>query len=178
MSYQSVGNRNNFLFIELFLSVVFLLSFQLRSQAAESIALSWNASDPAAARFEIYYGMASHYYSGYQIVGNTNQTVIAGLNFGTTYYFAVSETDTNGHQSGLSSEIHFVAGSATLTSVNIGGHRMIVNLQGSTGQRYFVQSSTNLVDWAPYQTNAAPFQFTTTSDPTIAQQYFRACRSE
>ena len=140
--------------------------------------LSWDASDPAAAAFQIYYGTTSHNYSQYEVVGKTNQAVISGLNFGTTYYFAVLENDAKGDQSGLSSEISYVAGSATLTSVNIGGHQMTVNLQGSAGQQYIVQSSTNLVDWTPYQTNSAPFQVTTTPDPAIAHQYFRAYRMQ
>jgi hypothetical protein len=175
MSYQSfVGYRN--LFYRLILCAAFLSGFQIQSQASESIALSWQPAGSGNAGFYIYYGTGSHAYSNIVTVGNTNQAVISGLTFGTTYYFAAQAYDSAGHESALSGEVSFVAGSATLTPTNLGGHRMSFSLQGSTGQSYIVQVSTNLVNWVPCLTNAAPFQYTTTPNPAIGQQYFRAYR--
>lgn len=158
-------------------ATAFLLCLPWQSHASESIALSWDpTSNPAAAGIYIYYGTSSHNYANIMNAGNTNQIVISGLNFGTTYYFAAQTYDSSGNESALSSEVSFVAGSANLTPANIGGQRMAFSVEGTPGQQYIIQSSSDLVHWTPFLTNTAPFQYTTTPNPAIAQQYFRACR--
>jgi hypothetical protein len=176
MPYQFAGCRNNLFFVHLFLSVLFLLSFQLRSHASESVVLSWNAGNRAITGFTVYYGTSSHDYSSTLTVGDTNRAVISGLTFGATYYFAVSETDILGHQSALSSETSFVAGSATLTSANLGGQQMTITLQGSPGQTYIIQSSTDFINWIPCYTNTAPYQYSFAINQATPRLAFRACR--
>lgn len=167
-------NRN--LFKLLFCTTALLLCALVQSRATESIALSWQPNGSGVAGFYIYYGTSSHNYSNIQTVGNTNEVVISNLTFGSTYYFAAQAYDASGNKSALSDEATFTAGSATLTPVNIGGHQMTFTLQGTPGKQYIMQYTTNLVNWVSFYTNTAPFQYTTTPDPSIAHQYFRSFR--
>jgi hypothetical protein len=176
---QFAGCRKKFPLVHLIFCVVSLLSFQIRSHASENVALSWAAANnPAVTGFHVYYGTASRSYSNILTVGNTSRAVISGLTFGTVYYVAVSELDSRGHESALSAEITFQAGSAMLTSANIGGQRFSFNLQGSTGQQYVILSSTNFLDWTPCFTNTAPFQYSIPVNQAIPRLAFRAYRSQ
>lgn len=148
----------------------------LQTRASESIELSWQPSGSGVAGFTIFYGTSSHTYNNSVNAGNTNQVVIPGLTFGTTYYFAARAYDSAGDVSALSDEVSFVAGSATLTPTILTGHRMSFALHGTSGQSYIVQYSTNLVNWVTFLTNTAPFVYTNTPNPAIGQQYFRSYR--
>jgi len=137
MSYRLFGIFHN-LFRSLVLCAALLTGLHIRGHASESIALSWQPAGSGIAGFNIYYGTRSRNYSNVVIVGNTNQAVISGLSFGTTYYFAAQEFDSAGYDSALSDEVSFVAGSATLTPVSIGRQGMSFDLQGTPGQQYII----------------------------------------
>ncbi len=60
-------------------------------------------------------------------------------------------------------------GTATLTA-----GQLSFNVAGVAGYQYVIESSADLTNWLPLQTNAAPFIFTLTNTFSFAQQYFRA----
>ena len=53
------------------------------------------------------------------------------------------------------------------------GHYSFI-VAGTTGYQYIVQASTNLVDWVPLQTNAAPFSFVDPNASQFKQRFYRA----
>jgi len=48
-----------------------------------------------------------------------------------------------------------------------------LNVTGASGAKYIVQASTNMVNWAPVQTNTAPFTFTDTKAGQFSQRFYR-----
>ena len=59
------------------------------------VTLNWNVVTGATG-YKIYYGTASGVYSAPITVGNMTTSTVTGLTNGTTYYFAVSATNTGG----------------------------------------------------------------------------------
>jgi len=51
--------------------------------------------------------------------------------------------------------------------VNVGG----AGLQGGS---FIIESSTNLVNWQPLQTNPGPFTFTDTNAASYSARFYRA----
>jgi hypothetical protein len=49
-----------------------------------------------------------------------------------------------------------------------------LQVNGQTGASYILQASTDLRNWAPIITNAAPFGFTDSSASSFPKRYFRA----
>jgi hypothetical protein len=78
------------------------------AQPSNSLTLGWD-TDPnsGVAGYNVYYGVASRSYTSMVSVGNTGQATINGLTAGTTYYFAVTEYDASGQESGYSDEITY-----------------------------------------------------------------------
>ncbi|HEY5914367.1 MAG TPA: hypothetical protein VJA21_27575 [Verrucomicrobiae bacterium] len=69
------------------------------------------------------------------------------------------------------------AGSAappTLSGVTLAGAQFKFTVTGTTGSRYAVQTSTDLVHWAPVQTNASPFTFTLANPGSLPNRFYRA----
>jgi hypothetical protein len=54
------------------------------------------------------------------------------------------------------------------------GEQLSFNVAGVAGYQYVIESSADLTNWLPLQTNASPFVFTLTNTFSLAQQYFRA----
>jgi hypothetical protein len=48
------------------------------------------------------------------------------------------------------------------------------NIAGVTGLNYAVQTSTNLIDWIPMQTNVSPFNFMDTNMNGLRQRFYRS----
>ena len=73
---------------------------------AASVTLRWQANqEPDISGYNVYYGTSSRSYGAPIPVGNTTSHTIDNLAEGTTYYFALTATDTSGNESGFSSEV-------------------------------------------------------------------------
>ena len=63
---------------------------------------------------------------------------------------------------------------ATLSRAAYTNGQYSFKVAGTTGYQYIVQASTNLVDWVPLQTNAAPFTFVDANASQFKQRFYRA----
>jgi len=66
---------------------------------------------------------------------------------------------------------------ATLTPSAHAQGQFALNIGGSSGMKYIVQASTNMVDWFSIQTNTAPFTFTDTQAGQFNQRFYRSVSS-
>ena len=66
-----------------------------------------------------------------------------------------------------------VATPAKLTPAAHVSGQFALNVTGASGAKYIVQASTNMVNWAPVQTNTAPFTFTDTKAGQFSQRFYR-----
>jgi len=153
------------------------LIFSTTSHATDSVKITWEANgDPLIAGYKIYEGTKSRSYTRVATVGRTaTSTTFTGLTTGDTYYFAATTYDKAGDQSAYSDEIVFTPGPATLSAAVRLANQFSFTVQGLSGQKYVIQSSTDLRNWTVCQTNVAPFQFTATNMIACKQQFFRAC---
>ncbi|HEX3856321.1 MAG TPA: LamG-like jellyroll fold domain-containing protein [Verrucomicrobiae bacterium] len=77
-------------------------------RATESLSFGWEAStDTNVVGYNIYYGTASHVYTGKVLFGNVTTATISGLVEGTTYYFAATTYDALNQESDFSDEITY-----------------------------------------------------------------------
>jgi fibronectin type 3 domain-containing protein len=86
--------------------IALMLLLSGSSQAAQ-IKLTWNANtEPDLSGYRIHYGTASGQYSVPVDVGNvTEHTLTLTPQYGTTYYFVLTASDTSGNESGYSNEV-------------------------------------------------------------------------
>lgn len=178
MPLSAVCRKPQFSVFSLVLSSALMLVSQPPVWANESVTLAWNPSiSTDVAGYMIYYGTASHVYTGVQPVpGNATSVTISGLVPGTTYYFAATAVDILGNESGFSNEASYtmpVTPAALLLSASPGGQFNFA-VSGDAGQRYVVQASTNLLNWVSLQTNLAPFQFADTNAANFGRRFYRA----
>jgi hypothetical protein len=152
------------------------LLFQLPALAAQSVVLAWMPSSSTnIVGYKIYYGTESLNYNDVVAVGNTNAVTISGLMDGTTYYFAAIAVDSTGEESPFSNEAVYtvLSAAATLTvSPELAGG-FSFSVSGISGYQYVVQSSTDMVNWVPVQTNTAPFTFTDMNASEMPQCFYR-----
>ena len=79
--------------------------------------LAWNAStDPTTAGYKIYYGTSSGSYQSVVDAGNTTTCSIPNLLNGVTYYFAATDYNTSGTESGYSNEVSYNTSSTSSSS--------------------------------------------------------------
>ncbi|MGO8701301.1 MAG: immunoglobulin domain-containing protein [Limisphaerales bacterium] len=62
----------------------------------------------------------------------------------------------------------------SLSGAAFAGGKFSFSVAGGTGYSYVVQSSSNLINWTPLQTNVAPFAFTLTNGAAYSRLFFRA----
>src|ERR1700720_259581 len=85
-------------------------------QAAQSVALAWDASTaPNILGYRLYTGTASGVYTQQIEVGNNTSTSVSNLVDGTTYFFAVTDYNTSGVESAPSNEVSYTAPATTPT---------------------------------------------------------------
>lgn len=73
------------------------------------VQLAWDAI-PGTTAYHLYYGSASSQYTNITTIAGTNTTVSVSLPArGQTYFFAVTDVDTNGLESAFSSEVSYAA---------------------------------------------------------------------
>lgn len=63
---------------------------------------------------------------------------------------------------------------ATLTAPQFSYPQFQFSLSGTSGSNYIVQASSNLIDWLPIHTNAAPFSFVDTNTPQSSKMFYRS----
>ncbi len=72
---------------------------------AGQAALAWSASpDSSVTGYNIYFGSASHIYTGKVSAGKATSYTVSNLTAGATYYFAVTAYNSSGMESGFSNE--------------------------------------------------------------------------
>jgi hypothetical protein len=75
------------------------------SGSVGTVTLTWSPStDTSLAGYKVYKGTASGVYSSPITVGNVTSYTISNLGIGSTYYFAVTDYNTSGLESGFSNE--------------------------------------------------------------------------
>jgi hypothetical protein len=162
--------------LRLFLCVTCGMLVNLSAKASSSLTVEWNQSqDTNAVGYKIYYGTASHNYTNVIAVGNVTSTPISGIIPGTTYYFAATTYVASGAESAYSSEVSYTIPPANMLNSTVyspGQFSFAVN--GVNGSEYVVEASTNLINWVPLQTNAAPFTFVDTNAPQFGQRFYLA----
>jgi hypothetical protein len=96
---------------------VCLAAFGCCSSFAQNVTLVWQASpSPNIAGYVVFYGTMSGTYTYSNSVGLAANETFTNLQPGTTYYFAVSDFNTSGMQSALSSEVSYtVSDNAVIT---------------------------------------------------------------
>jgi|GEM_PF-1652412 len=76
------------------------------SASADALLVSWEANtEPDLAGYKVYYGLKTRNYETYIDVGNVTSHLLDGLDYGHTYYVAVTAYDTLGTESGYSDEV-------------------------------------------------------------------------
>ena len=112
-----------------------------------TLTLGWDSSPSAnITNYSVYYGTVSRSYGQKASAGPTTQTSLGGFSAGTTYYLAVTATDTNGMESDYSNEVSFT-----------------VPAMPATPQLTLVRSGTKSV--ASWYTNYAGFTLQWSSNP-------------
>ena len=86
----------------------------LKVQAAQSVALAWDANTASdIAGYRLYAGTTSGVYTQQIDVGNNTSTLLSNLIDGTTYFFAVTDYTTSAVESARSNEVSYTAPLAT-----------------------------------------------------------------
>ena len=68
----------------------------------------------------------------------------------------------------------YATAAASLTSTAHAAGQYALIVAGVPGYNYVVQASTNMVNWVPVQTNAAPFTFVDTNASQFGQRFYRS----
>src|ERR1700726_1577084 len=95
----------------LWLGVASLLVGSLSlAQAAQSVALAWNAdTDPTVVRYNVHYGPSTGVYTQTLNAGNSTTATVQALTAGQTYYFAVTGYNASAQNSLASNQVSFAA---------------------------------------------------------------------
>ena len=90
----------------IFLAASILLFLPASNAHPAQVTLAWDAStDPDIAGYKVYYGNSSGSHQEVIDVGNTTTCTISTLLDGTIYYFAATDYNTSGIESGYSNEV-------------------------------------------------------------------------
>lgn len=168
------------------LAGAFFVGTSLYSLGA-SANISWNSSPSSStAGYLVYYGTSSGNYITAVLVPSKTATnvTINGLTTGAKYYFAAAAYDGASNVSALSPEISGVigstsssAGAAAMTSPHASAGQFSFTVSGTSGSKYVVQASTNLVNWVSLQTNTSPFSFVDANARQFSRRFYRTVSS-
>jgi hypothetical protein len=126
------------------------LGFGASALAQHSVTLAWDPSTSGnIADYKIYYGQASHTYTGQVHLGNVTQGTVTGLTAGVTYYFAVTAVDTTGVESDYSGEASYTV-PLVLAKLQLRlspTRQVILDATGPAGQRYDLLCAPRLGSW-------------------------------
>jgi hypothetical protein len=143
---QSTFGKNKFYNLLILLA----LAVGLNHAKAASVSLGWTpSSDTNVVGYNIYYGTASGDYTNKISVGDVSAVTISNLTCGTTYYFAATDFNASGSESGFSSEVTFIVpGVLALSAGASPGAPMVMKFPVAPTHWYEVQASTDLHSWA------------------------------
>ena len=156
-----IAVKENFRFFHfVFLAAFILFSPPVPEVHSAQITLAWDAStDPNIAGYRVHYGNASGNYSTAVDVGKQTSCTIANLSGGMAYYFAATEYDTSGQESGYSNEAVYAPSSScafslspTATSFNSAGGPGTVGVTAQTGCAWTANSN---VSWLVITSNSS-----------------------
>jgi hypothetical protein len=89
-------------------AVLLVAALTASAQGQSSVTLAWDpSSDSSIAGYRLYEGAASRSYTNVINTGKATTATVSNLVSGITYFFAVTAYDTNGQESGFSSEISY-----------------------------------------------------------------------
>ena len=118
------GTKRSIIFMFLLLLVpgALCLAPFISTADAASVTLAWdyNQEDDLAG-YRLHYGNSSGNYSEVIDVGNNNRYTVGGLSAGVAYYFAVTAYDSQGSESGYSTELAYTPGVITHTITALAG---------------------------------------------------------
>ena len=98
---------SKFLYI-IFLTAFLYLSLPLSNIHSAQVTLAWDANTSSGiAGYKVYYGTSSGSYPSVIDVGNNTTYTVLNLQNGTTYYFAVTDYDISGNESGYSNQVSY-----------------------------------------------------------------------
>lgn len=182
MSRSVVFRRDFFRRISQFVgSSLLSLLLQPSVLANQDVTLTWNPSkDSSAVGYKLYFGLESYNYTTWVDVGNVTQATVALPDGISTFFFAATTYDRNGNESDFSDEtmIHPSTSGTTapmnsITQANMAGGVFDFTVNGATGTQQVVEASTDLVNWVPVATNAAPFVFSDPDSGHFSQRFYR-----
>jgi len=133
---------------------LFISSFLTpRDVHSAQVTLAWDANTSAGiAGYEVYYGTSSGDYQSVINVGNTTTYTVSNLQSGLTYYFAVTDCDTSGDQSGYSNEVSYTVPAActyrispTSQSANSSSSSGAVSMTTSSGCSWTAVSNASWI---------------------------------
>jgi hypothetical protein len=142
---QSTFGKNKFYNLLILLALL----IGLDHATAASVSLGWTpSSDTNVVGYNIYYGTASGNYTNKTAVGDVATVTISNLICGTTYYFAATDFNVNGNESGFSGEVTFIVpGVLALSSGASPGVPMVIKFPVAPTHWYEVQASVDLQSW-------------------------------
>jgi hypothetical protein len=116
-------------------------------RCALAVNLAWDPSpDTNVTGYVIYYGTNSGNYQTQIDVGNKTTTSLSNLSPGMTYYFVVTAHTADGVESLPSNEVAYVVPGLLLLTFDA-VNRSQVNFVSEAGKMYYLQVSSNLVQW-------------------------------
>jgi hypothetical protein len=180
-------------FVRLLAPVALALSVGSASAATfHSIPLAWNAPPEAGITgYKVYVGAASQQYTQVLNAGTTPALSVANMEFGKTYYFAVSAVGSTGLESPLSTELSVkiaqpplpVGGGISTNGSGQAGLNWSYPVSAfSSSPQFMIESSPDLVQWTQVATvlpaaavggNSQTAQFSWPFAMTGARKFYR-----
>ncbi len=106
-------------FLALFLLLFAAPFLPLLSTSAHAVTLAWTASTSTGVTgYNLYYGTTSGSYGTKVNVGNTTSYALSSLQTGATYYFAVTDYNSSGTESGYSNQISYTVSSGCTYTIS------------------------------------------------------------
>jgi fibronectin type III domain protein len=171
----------------LFLALLFncVQAFSTTIPATQSITLAWTPSpDTNIMGYNIYYGVASRTYPNVINVGNVTSATISNLVAGVTYYFAATEYDNLGQESGFSDEVSYLApnGFPTMRIHGMVAGQFILTMTGQINHTYEIQATQDFKTWTTIGNvtigASGSLDFTDTNAQNFPDRFYRTCDTQ